>query len=76
MEWERVQFRRFSIPVARFDPETRTWIELDMPKPVKTLAVATDCLAGVALALFPVGFAMSIVEFQKETRRLSKARED
>ncbi|MEE2942109.1 MAG: hypothetical protein VX413_01825 [Verrucomicrobiota bacterium] len=69
-EWEAMQFRRLPIPIARLDPTTGIWSDLEMPKVLLCLSLMVDFLAGLALAVFPITASMRLAEFMDESRRL------
>ena len=72
-EWEAMQFRRLPIPIARLDPVTGVWNELEMSVALRQLVLAVDFVAGLALAMFPITASMRLAEFMDESRRLRAA---
>ena len=75
-EWESMQFRRLPIPIARLDPATGVWRELEMSAVMRQLALTIDFFAGLALALAPITASMRLAEFMDESRRLKAASAD
>ena len=53
-EWESMQFRRLPIPIARFNPITGVWFDLEMSSLMRQLVLTVDFFAGLALAMFPI----------------------
>ena len=53
-EWESMQFRRLPIPIARFNPITGVWLDLEMSSLMRQLVLTVDFFAGLALAMFPI----------------------
>ncbi|MCH2381149.1 MAG: hypothetical protein MK290_00400 [Pedosphaera sp.] len=75
-EWESMQFRRLPIPIARFNPATDVWRELEMSSVMRYMVLTLDFFAGLALAMFPITASMRFAEFMDESRRLAAARAD
>ena len=75
-EWESMQFRRLPIPIARFNPITGTWIDLEMSSLMRQLVLTVDFFAGLALAMFPITASMRIAEFMDESRHLAAEKTD
>ena len=75
-EWESMQFRRLPIPIARFNPITGTWIDLEMSSLMRHLVLTVDFFAGLALAMFPITASMRIAEFMDESRHLAAEKTD
>jgi len=70
-EWEAMQFRRLPIPIARFNPATGTWHEMEMSSVMRNMALTLDFFAGLALAIVPITVSMRFAEFMDESRRLA-----
>ena len=75
-EWESMQFRRLPIPIARFNPITGVWFDLEMSSLMRRLVLTVDFFAGLALAMFPITASMRMAEFMDESRRLAAVRAD
>ena len=75
-EWESMQFRRLPIPIARFNPITGAWIDLEMSSLMRQLVLTVDFFAGLALAMFPITASMRIAEFMDESRHLAAEKTD
>jgi hypothetical protein len=70
-EWEAMQFRRLPIPIARFNPATGTWREMEMSSVMLHLVLTVDFFGGLALAMSPITASMRFAEFMDESRRLA-----
>ncbi len=70
-EWESMQFRRLPIPIARFNPATGVWRDLEMVSVLRRLVLIVDFFAGLALAIVPITVSMRFAEFMEESRRLA-----
>ena len=70
-EWESMQFRRLPIPIARFNPATDVWRELEMSSVMRYMVLTLDFFAGLALAIVPITVSMRFAEFMDESRRLA-----
>ena len=70
-EWEAMQFRRLPIPIARFNPATGTWHEMEMSSVMRNMVLTLDFFAGLALAIVPITVSMRFAEFMDESRRLA-----
>ena len=75
-EWESMQFRRLPIPIARFNPITGVWFDLEMSSLMRQLVLTVDFFAGLALAMFPITASMRIAEFMDESRHLAAEKTD
>ena len=70
-EWEAMQFRRLPIPIARFNPATGTWGEMEMSSVMRHLVLTVDFFGGLALAMSPITVSMRFAEFMDESSRLA-----
>ena len=70
-EWEAMQFRRLPIPIARFNPATGTWGEMEMSSVMRHLVLTVDFFGGLALAMSPITMSMRFAEFMDESSRLA-----
>ena len=75
-EWESMQFRRLPIPIARFNPITGVWFDLEMSSLMRQLVLTVDFFSGLALAMFPITASMRIAEFMDESRHLAAEKTD
>ena len=75
-EWESMQFRRLPIPIARFNPITGVWFDLEMSSLMRQLVLTVDFFAGLALAMVPITASMRIAEFMDESRHLAAEKTD
>ena len=75
-EWESMQLRRLPIPIARFNPITGVWFDLEMSSLMRHLVLTVDFFAGLALAMFPITASMRIAEFMDESRNLAAVKTD
>ena len=69
-EWKSMQFRRLPIPIARFNPATEVWREMEMSAVMRQVVLSVDFVAGLALAMSPITVSMRFAEFMDESRRL------
>ncbi len=70
-EWESMQFQRLPIPIARFNPATEVWREMEMSAVMRQVVLSVDFVAGLALAMAPITVSMRFAEFMDESRRLA-----
>ena len=73
-EWDAMRFRRLPIPIEYKHPEDG-WIPLEFPVYIRSLALATDAVLGLMLAMLPITAAMRIAEFMDESHRIRAAKE-
>ncbi len=74
-EWDAMRFRRLPIPIEYKHPEDG-WIPLEFPIYIRSLALGTDAVLGLMLAMLPITAAMRIAEFMDESHRIRAAKED
>tara|TARA_B100001113_G_scaffold249583_1_gene205600 strand:- start:21 stop:452 length:432 start_codon:yes stop_codon:yes gene_type:complete len=72
-EWDAMRFRRLPIPIEYKHPKDG-WIPLEFPVYIRSLALGTDFVIGLMLAMFPIAAAMRIAEFMDESRRIKSVR--
>ena len=74
-EWDAMRFRRLPIPIEYKHPQDG-WIPLEFPHYIRTLALGTDFVLGLMLAMFPITTAMRIAEFMDESHRIKAVNVD